>query len=55
MTDPEQLTALKFAKGLASFEDVAVGNVPAEKIVDGSHLKAFLKDFSPKTPLSSSA
>jgi ATP-dependent DNA helicase RecG len=49
VTDPAQLTALQFAKGLASYEDVGVANVPAETIVEGAHLRAFLEDFSPKT------
>lgn len=49
ITDPAQLTALQFEKGLASYEDVAVGNVPAETIVDGTHIKTFLQDFSPRT------
>jgi ATP-dependent DNA helicase RecG len=49
VTDPGQLTALQFAKGLASYEDVGVGNVPAETIVEGPHLQTFLQDFSPKT------
>jgi ATP-dependent DNA helicase RecG len=49
ITDPARLTALQFEKGLASYEDVAVGNVPPETIVEGPHLKAFLQDFSPKT------
>jgi hypothetical protein len=43
------LTALQFEKGLASYEDIAVGNVPPETIVDGPHLRTFLQDFSPKT------
>ena len=36
VADPAQLTALQFAKGLASYEDVGVGNIPPEKIVDGT-------------------
>ena len=47
--DPEQLVALKFAKGLASFEDVQVPNIPPERIVGSNALTEFLKDFSPKT------
>lgn len=47
--DPEQLVALKFAKGLASFEDAAVNNVPTEAVVDSVELRTFLLDFSPKT------
>ena len=47
--DPEHLVALKFAKGLASFEDTAVHNIPAEAIIDSDELHSFLSDFSPKT------
>ncbi|MFM0721897.1 ATP-binding protein [Paraburkholderia strydomiana] len=49
LKDPDHLVALKFAKGLASFEDSAVVNVPAEIIVESKELHSFLSDFSPKT------
>lgn len=47
--NPEHLVALKFAKGLASFEDTAVNNVPTELIVESDEMRSFLSDFSPKT------
>ncbi|MEW6563559.1 MAG: ATP-binding protein [Pseudomonadota bacterium] len=46
--DPEHLVALKFAKGLASFEDTSVPNIPAELIVDSQELLSFLSNISPK-------
>lgn len=49
LKNPEHLVALKFAKGLASFEDTSVSNVPTELIVESEELRAFLLDFSPKT------
>jgi len=49
LKDPDHLIALKFAKGLASYEDTAVHNVPAEIVVESSELRTFLADFSPKT------
>lgn len=49
LTNPDHLVALKFAKGLASFEDSAVANVPAEMIVDSEELRSFLVDLSPRT------
>lgn len=49
LTDPERLMALQFAKGLASYEDTAVTNVPPETIVDSAELKTFLGDYSPKS------
>jgi len=49
LKDPDHLVALKFAKGLASFEDSAVPNVPAEIVVESQELRSFLVDFSPKT------
>jgi ATP-dependent DNA helicase RecG len=47
--DAEQLVALKFAKGLSSFEDTAVANVPLETVVESEELQRFLTTFSPKT------
>jgi len=49
LTDPERLAALQFAKGLASYEDTGVRNVPPELIVEGETIKTFLADFSPRT------
>jgi ATP-dependent DNA helicase RecG len=49
LKNPEHLVALKFAKGLASFEDTAVNNIPTELIVESEELRSFLTDFSPKT------
>ncbi|WP_051071126.1 ATP-binding protein [Burkholderia glumae] len=49
LKDAEKLIALKFAKGLASFEDTAVRNIPAEAIVDSAEMLRFLADYSPKT------
>lgn len=42
LTDPEALVALKFAKGMASFEDVVVPTVPAEIVVESAEMKSFL-------------
>ncbi|HTD03034.1 ATP-binding protein [Undibacterium sp.] len=47
--DPEHLITLKFSKGLASFEDVEVPNVPPEIIVESTAMAQFLSDLSPKT------
>jgi ATP-dependent DNA helicase RecG len=47
--NPEHLVTLKFAKGLASFEDTAVNNVPTEIIVESDEMRSFLSNFSPKT------
>ncbi len=49
LKNPEHLITLKFAKGLASFEDSAVSNVPAEMIVESEELRSLLIDLSPKT------
>src|SRR5688572_10398697 len=49
LTDPERLAALQFAKGLASYEDTGVTNVPPELLVDGQAIQTFLADFSPQT------
>jgi ATP-dependent DNA helicase RecG len=49
LKNPDHLISLRFAKGLASFEDTAVANVPAEVIVESEELRSFLIDFSPKT------
>ncbi|MDR5807659.1 ATP-binding protein [Caballeronia sp. LZ019] len=49
LKNADHLVALKFAKGLASFEDNAVANVPAEMIVESEELRSFLVDFSPRT------
>lgn len=44
LKDPEALIALKFAKGMASFEDVVVPTVPIEVVVDSQEMKNFLSE-----------
>lgn len=44
LKDPESLVALKFAKGMASFEDVVVPTVPVEIVVDSDEMKNFLSE-----------
>ena len=49
VTDPGRITALSFAKGARSYEDFSVDGAVAEDIVDSTHLKEFLADYSPST------
>lgn len=49
VTDPARITALSFAKGAQSYEDVSVEGSVAEDIVDSTFLKEFLADYSPST------
>jgi ATP-dependent DNA helicase RecG len=46
--DPEHLVALKFAKGMASFEDVVVPSVPIEMVVDSEEMNNFLSGLANK-------
>jgi ATP-dependent DNA helicase RecG len=47
--DAERIAALGFAKGVMSFEDTPLPDVPPDKIVDAGELKEFLKELSPAT------
>ncbi len=47
--DPQQIAALTFAKGAASFEDQLVEGIVPEQIVDSPIIQEFLADYSPKT------
>ena len=47
--DPQQITALAFAKGAASFEDQVVRDTPPEAVVDSRELREFLLSYSPAT------
>jgi len=46
--DPEHLIALKFAKGMASFEDVVVPSVPLELVVESDEMNSFLSGLANK-------
>lgn len=47
--DAERITALGFAKGASSYEDMQVDTADAEDVVDSNEIKHFLADYSPKT------
>lgn len=47
--EAERITALGFAKGASSYEDMAVDSADAEDVVDSNEIKIFLSDYSPKT------
>lgn len=47
--EAERITALGFAKGASSYEDMQVDSAEAEDVVDSDEIKVFLADFSPKT------
>lgn len=47
--DAERITALGFAKGASSYEDMQVDTADAEDVVDADEIKLFLADYSPKT------
>lgn len=45
----ERITALGFAKGASSYEDMQVDSADAEDVVDSGEIKVFLSEYSPKT------
>lgn len=47
--DAERITALGFAKGASSYEDMTVDSADAEDVVDSEEVKLFLGDYSPRT------
>lgn len=47
--DPQKIIELSFAKGATSFEDYVLKEVPTEEIAESAELRAFLKDYSPRT------
>ena len=47
--DAERITALGFAKGASSYEDMLVESADAEDVVDSTEIKVFLGDYSPQT------
>lgn len=47
--EAERITALGFAKGASSYEDMLVGSADAEDVVDAEEIKVFLSEYSPKT------
>lgn len=47
--EAERITALGFAKGASSYEDMQVDSADAEDVVDSEEIKVFLIEYSPKT------
>lgn len=47
--EAERITALGFAKGASSYEDMQVDSADAEDVVDSDEIKVFLDEYSPKT------
>jgi len=47
--DAGRITALGFAKGASSYEDMQVDSADAEDVVDSVEIKVFLNEYSPKT------
>lgn len=47
--EAERITALGFAKGASSYEDMQVDSADAEDVVDSDEIKIFLSEFAPKT------
>lgn len=47
--EAERITALGFAKGVSSYEDMQVDSADAEDVVDADEIKIFLNEYSPKT------
>ena len=47
--EAERITALGFAKGASSYEDMQVDSADAEDVVDADEIKIFLNEYSPKT------
>ncbi|TAN07785.1 MAG: transcriptional regulator [Rhodanobacteraceae bacterium] len=47
--EADRITALGFAKGASSYEDMQVDSADAEDVVDSKEIKVFLGEYSPKT------
>lgn len=47
--DAGRITALGFAKGASSYEDMQVDAAEAEDVVDSDEVKVFLSEYAPKT------
>lgn len=47
--EARRITALGFAKGASSYEDMQVDSADAEDVVDSEEIKVFLGEYSPKT------
>ncbi len=47
--DASRITALGFAKGASSYEDMQVDAAEAEDVVDSDEIKIFLSEYAPKT------
>lgn len=47
--EAERITALGFAKGASSYEDMQVDSADAEDVVDSDEIKVFLDEYSPRT------
>lgn len=47
--EAERITALGFAKGASSYEDMQVDSADAEDVVDSDEINVFLGEYSPKT------
>lgn len=47
--EAERITALGFAKGASSYEDMQVDSADAEDVVDSDEIRVFLAEYSPKT------
>lgn len=47
--DVDRITALSFAKGASSYEDMHVDSADAEDVVDSDEIKVFLDEYSPRT------
>lgn len=47
--EAERITALGFAKGASSYEDMLVDSADAEDVVDSEEIRVFLHEYSPKT------
>ena len=47
VSDPERITALAFAKGAASYENISLQNVEPEVVVDSEEMKRFCKELLP--------
>jgi ATP-dependent DNA helicase RecG len=47
--EAKRITALGFAKGASSYEDMLVDSADAEDVVDSQEINIFLSEYSPKT------
>lgn len=49
LKDQQRILELQFARGAASFEDQVVSTVATEEVSEGSELRRFLSEYSPKS------